>query len=130
MLGHVLIIEDNVLLVKMYQSIFQSMQVSAENVASIGEAIRVLPTTKADLIILDDRLARSSSGETNLLLRSQLKASKIPLIGTMSRPIRAADEVPREISYASVIFKPFQVNAFSALVRRTLGPDHANAYAP
>jgi DNA-binding response OmpR family regulator len=122
---HVLIIDDNELLVKMYRSIFRAMQCSVAHASTMTDALNLLSTTRADLVILDDRLAHGST-EVSRDLRSRLAATKTPIIATVSRPKASNQEAMRDAGYDSIVTKPFQVNVLSALARHKLA-EHTTA---
>ena len=126
---NVLVIESNELLVRMYQSIFQAMQCSVAHAATIGEALQLLPGIRADLIILDARLADDASLEAVRLLRAQLEASDIPVIAMVSRPLSTDPNGLLDSRYQSIVTKPFQVSVFAALARRKLGLNSATMSA-
>jgi DNA-binding response OmpR family regulator len=118
---HVLIIESNKLLARMYQSIFQAMQCSVARAATISEALQLLSYVRADLIILDVRLENGASLEAAQIFRAQLEARQIPVIAMVSRPVDSAPNAMLDSGYPSVMTKPFQVNVFSALARSKMG---------
>ncbi len=118
---HVLVIESNRLLARMYQSIFHAMQCRVAHATTIGEALQLLSGIRADLIILDARLVDDTSLEATQLFRAQLEASEIPVIATVSRPLAADPNGIRDSGYQSIVTKPFQVNVFSALAQRKMG---------
>jgi DNA-binding response OmpR family regulator len=119
--GHVFIVEDNALLVQMYRSIFLAMDCRVTHAPSTREALRLLDGVKADLIIVDDDLPDGSGLDATSRIRSQLEDADTPIIATVSQPAALDDAAMHRAGYASIVMKPFQVGAFSALARRHLG---------
>lgn len=114
---HVFIIENNELLVMMYRSIFQALACGVTHAATLDEALRWLPGLKADLVILDARLADGAGMVDGRKLRLTLKSMEVPIIATVSRLSTYEDDAVRNAGYAAIVTKPFQISAFSTLVK-------------
>lgn len=114
---HVFIIENNELLVMMYRSILQALACGVTHAATLDEALRWLPGLKADLVILDARLAEGAGMSAARKLRLTLKAMEVPIIATVSRLSAREDDAVRHAGYAAIVTKPFQIKDFSMLVK-------------
>jgi DNA-binding response OmpR family regulator len=127
MSNQVLIVESNTLLVKMYRCIFQTMACRVEHAPTVTEAIRALHDINAQLIILDDRVVQDSSVAASRELQDWIQASKTPLIGTVNRSAKNARAPSPYMHYSSVVSKPFQLEAFSAIARQAMTTNHPSA---
>lgn len=114
----VFIVEDNELLVRMYRSIFRSMDCCVMHATTTRDALRLLPGLHADLIIIDDRLPDGSGIHATREIRRQLEDADTPIIATVSQLSTLDDDDMRSAGYASIVIKPIQFSAFSALARR------------
>jgi two-component system cell cycle response regulator DivK len=126
---NVFIIEDNELLVRMYRSIFQSMDCSVTHAPSTREAVRLLGGVNPDLIIIDDSLPDASGIDAMQAIRPHLEDAGTPIIATVSQLSTLDEAAMHSAGYASIVTKPFQVHAFSALARRFVG-ERAAVAAP
>ena len=121
MQGNVFIVEDNEWLVCMYRSIFKTMDCCVTHASTTSDAVRLLHGMKTDLIIIDDRLPDGSGIDVTHEFRFQLEESDTPIIYTTSQLSTLDERALQSAGYASVVTKPLDIGAFSALVRRYVG---------
>ena len=115
-MANILIIEDSQSLCRLYQSILgrlgHDVTLARTGEAGIAEAARIPP----DLVILDLLLPEMSGAEVAQELRRAGKSSSVPMIITTAMGDRYARAVTASVGPATLLLKPFEINALLTLV--------------
>ncbi len=120
MSNNVFIIENNPLLIKLYRSMLDPIQYRVQHASSVNEALLALDNLKADLIILDERIVEHSSRDAGHALEQRIRSSNTPLISTTFRRASEVEQTFDQSQFTTVVSKPFQIDSFTALVRRVI----------
>lgn len=117
----VLVVEDNELLVRVYDSVFKSLGCRTVHARTVSDALRVLLDERPDLVIMDINLPDGSGVQATRDIRLHKEFSHVPIIAVTTRAGAANEQAIREAGCSAFIAKPIQVAAFSELVQRYLG---------
>lgn len=117
---HVFIIEDNELLVRLYRTIFGAMGLGVVHASCKDDARHIFKRTQPDLFIIDDD--RGTAIEMTREIRACRGLACVPIIATVLPSSRELTGRLEMAGISSVVTKPLQLNAFSALARKHLAP--------
>ncbi len=120
MSSHVFIIENNPLLIKLYRSMLHPLHYTVQHATNVNDALQALNNLKADLIILDERLVKQACQDAGNQLEQRIRSSSTPLIATTFRRACDFEQTPDPSQFTTVVSKPFQIDFFTDLVRRTI----------
>ena len=117
---HVLIVENNELLVRMYRSLLNAFDSRVTHAVTVRQIVRLIQGLRVDLVILDDRFSDGTGVHATRALRSLVHTREVPIIATVSQPLDNGVAAMDGTGYAAVVSKPFQLQALTALLGRFL----------
>ena len=122
---HVLIVEDNDLFVRIYESLFDPLGCRVSRARTQLEAMELLAREQPDLIIMDNRLSDGNGVETTRAIRALAPFRDTPIIAVSLRNAPPEQEAMAEAGCTAFVAKPIKVDEFAALARRYLGSGSA-----
>lgn len=117
---NVMIVEDNDLFVRIYESLFDRLDCRITRARTQTEALELLARTRPDLIVMDNRLPDGSGVEATRAIRARDQFRDTPIIAVTLRAGASDREAMTTAGCTAFMAKPIQVEEFTALARRYL----------
>lgn len=117
----VLLVEDNDLLIRMYDTVLKSIGCTTVRAASVEAAINMAAADPPDLVIMDINLPDGSGIDATRQLRDSERMRDVPIIAITTRAAAADQNAMRSAGATAFMAKPIKIDDFAAVVRRHLG---------
>jgi two-component system cell cycle response regulator DivK len=117
----VMLVEDNELLIRMYDTVLKSLGCSTVRAQTVEAAMQMAAANAPDLVIMDINLPDGSGIEATRRLRSTEAMRDVPIIAVTTRAGVADEAAMREAGATAFMTKPIKIDDFAAAVRRHLG---------
>jgi two-component system cell cycle response regulator DivK len=117
----ILMVEDNDLVVRVYEAVLSGLGHRPVHVRTGAEASRLASELRPDLVIMDIRLPDGSGLDVIRGLKADPKIASIPVIVVSTRVAAGDESRLAELGCAGFVSKPIDVARFSATVQSVLG---------
>ncbi len=111
----VVVVEDNSLLVKLYEAALGPMGLRVVHVARPDAVVGAVTQAKPSLVIMDVQLQGGSGIDAVRRIREQQGLESLPILAVTAQP--AAFPALREAGVQQCLAKPIQVDRFVNMVR-------------
>jgi CheY-like chemotaxis protein len=120
MAKHVLIVEDNALVVEMYRSALKQLDVTLSEARNGDDAMRLAASQTPDLVIMDILLPGADGYDVLKRLRTLPGLATAPVLAVTNAAAAGEAEMIIRAGFEALIPKPINVQNFVAEVRRRL----------
>jgi CheY-like chemotaxis protein len=117
---HVLIVEDNALVVEMYRSALKQLDVVLQEARNGDEAIRLAAGQTPDLVIMDILLPGADGYDVLKRLRALPGLANAPVLAVTNAAAAGEADMIKRAGFEALIPKPINVQNFITEVRRRL----------
>ncbi|MGH6983338.1 MAG: response regulator [Stellaceae bacterium] len=121
----VLMVEDNDLVVRVYETVLSSLGHRPVHVRTGAEASSAARENHPDLVIMDIRLPDGSGLDVIRGLKAEPDLASIPIIVVSTRVAMGDESRLAQLGCAGFVAKPIDVAKFIAMVQSVLGQDKA-----
>lgn len=113
-----LIVEDNDLIVRMYEAIFRTLGLRTVRASTSDAAFAAVASEQPSIIIMDCDLAAGSGIDVTRQLRQRRGFENVPIIAVTTHSTQKDEQILREAGCTHFVPKPFKVDALAALLRQ------------
>ncbi|QQG43886.1 MAG: response regulator [Candidatus Roizmanbacteria bacterium] len=115
---HILIIDDDLGISEVIKIILQDGGYKTTVINNGFNIVKIVKKLKPDLILLDVWMSGIDGRDVAVLLRSEKKTSKIPII--LISALSNTEEIAKEINADGFLSKPFDISELMAIVKQSL----------
>lgn len=126
----VLIVEDNVLNMKLFQDLLHAHGVETVQVNNGHNAYDAIKHHRPDLVIMDIQLPEISGLEITKRLKNDDELADIPVIAVTAFAMKGDEEKIRDGGCQDYISKPISVSSFMGTVSKYLGDGVRSPLSP
>ena len=115
-----LIVEDNVLNLKLMRDLLEASGIKTLQTKDGNAALALARSARPDVILMDIQLPDVSGLEVTRRIKADEELKHIPIIAVTALALRGDEERVREAGCDAYITKPISVTSFLEVVRRFL----------